>query len=176
MIGSGSSAHVVFTERQADGSWATSLEGWGHVGSAGIGSASESSTATPGGVWLLTSAFGTGANPGAGLSYRQITGQSCYISDVGDPAYNTWQERQVCAAPNEHMADYPTQYRLGLVIGYNQAGTPGAGSAFFVHVDNGAPTAGCVSVPGAMMTSLVARVRPGAVVVNVTSQAALATM
>lgn len=176
VVGSGSAAHVVLVERQADGSWSQSLEGWGHVGGAGIGHASESSSATPAGVWPLLSVFGTGPDPGAGLSYRQITPSSCYISDPGDPAYNTWQERPGCGAPNERMADYPVQYRAGLVIGYNQARTPGAGSAFFVHVDNGAPTAGCVSVPSAMMTSLVRLVRPGAVVANVTSVGALAAM
>ena len=37
-----------------------------------------------------------------------------------------------------------------MVIGYNTAPVrPGAGSAFFVHVDAGAPSQGCVEVPRA---------------------------
>ena len=175
-VGSGSSAHVVLVAKQANGTWATITQGWGHVGSAGIGTASESSTATPAGVWPLVSAFGSAGNPGSALPYRAITPSSCYISDSNDPAYNTWQERPGCANPNERMADYPVQYAYGMVMGYNQARTPGAGSAFFVHVDNGAPTAGCVSVPAEMMVTLLRTIQPGALIANVTSTAALANI
>ena len=176
VVGSGVSAHVVLVSEQSDGTWASTVEAWGHVGSGGVGSASEYSSATPAGVWPLTAAFGSAGNPGAALPYRAITSASCYISDVNDPQYNTWQERSSCPAPNEHMADYPTQYAYGLVMGYNQSGTPGAGSAFFVHVDNGAATAGCVSVPTWMMVSLLQSIRPGALIANVTSEAALANI
>jgi L,D-peptidoglycan transpeptidase YkuD (ErfK/YbiS/YcfS/YnhG family) len=154
---------VVLVSEQSDGTWASTVEAWGHVGSGGVGSASEYSSATPAGVWPLTAAFGSAGNPGSALPYRAITSASCYISDVNDPQYNTWQERSSCPAPNEHMADYPTQYAYGLVMGYNQSGTPGAGSAFFVHVDNGAATAGCVSVPTWMMVSLLQSIRPGGI-------------
>ena len=176
VVGSGVSAHVVLVSEQSDGTWASTVEAWGHVGSGGVGSASEYSSATPAGVWPLTAAFGSAGNPGAALPYRAITSASCYISDVNDPQYNTWQERSSCPAPNEHMADYPTQYAYGLVMGYNQSGTPGAGSAFFVHVDNGAATAGCVSVPAWMMVSLLQSIRPGALIANVTSESALANI
>ena len=176
VVGSGVSAHVVLVSEQSDGTWASTVEAWGHVGSGGVGSASEYSSATPAGVWPLTAAFGSAGNPGSALPYRAITSASCYISDVNDPQYNTWQERSSCPAPNEHMADYPTQYAYGLVMGYNQPGTPGAGSAFFVHVDNGAATAGCVSVPAWMMVSLLQSIRPGALIANVTSESALANI
>jgi L,D-peptidoglycan transpeptidase YkuD (ErfK/YbiS/YcfS/YnhG family) len=33
------------------------------------------------------------------------------------------------------------------VIGYNTARTPGLGSAIFLHVNIGMPTAGCVTLP-----------------------------
>ena len=38
-------------------------------------------------------------------------------------------------------------YDYGAVIAYNTARTPGLGSAIFLHVSTGAPTAGCVSLP-----------------------------
>lgn len=41
------------------------------------------------------------------------------------------------------------------MIGYNTAPVrPGAGSAFFVHVDAGAPSQGCVEVPRASEVAL----------------------
>jgi L,D-peptidoglycan transpeptidase YkuD (ErfK/YbiS/YcfS/YnhG family) len=42
-----------------------------------------------------------------------------------------------------------------VVIGYNTApARPGAGSAFFVHVDAGVPSQGCVEVPRASEVAL----------------------
>ena len=38
-------------------------------------------------------------------------------------------------------------YDYGAVIAYNTDRTPGLGSAIFLHVSVGAPTAGCVSLP-----------------------------
>lgn len=175
VIGSGSSASVHLFEKQPDGMWVDVVDTSGHVGAAGVGAASESSTATPRGSWPLTMAFGTGPNPGAGLPYRQADPQSCWISDVNDPQYNTWQERLSCPAPNEQLAAETVAYRYAIVIGYNTARVPGAGSAFFVHVDTGGPTAGCVSVPQEVMLTLMQRIHPGARIVNVTSPGELAS-
>ena len=38
-------------------------------------------------------------------------------------------------------------YDTGAVIAYNDARTPGLGSAIFLHVSSGRSTAGCVSLP-----------------------------
>lgn len=174
VVGSGSSADVHLFEKQPDGTWQDVLDTSGHVGSQGVGAASESSTATPKGSWPLTMAFGIDPNPGSQLSYRQVDADSCYISDITDPQYNTWQERENCASPNERMIDESVAYRYGMVIGYNQARTPGAGSAFFVHVDDGEPTVGCVSVPQPVMVALLERIHSGARIVNVNSESELA--
>jgi len=40
-------------------------------------------------------------------------------------------------------------YDYGAVIAYNRARTPGLGSAVFLHVGTGGPTAGRVSLPAA---------------------------
>jgi L,D-peptidoglycan transpeptidase YkuD (ErfK/YbiS/YcfS/YnhG family) len=40
------------------------------------------------------------------------------------------------------------------VIAYNAARTPGLGSAIFLHVSTGGPTAGCVSVTQDQLLSL----------------------
>ena len=49
-----------------------------------------------------------------------------------------------------------------MVIDYNRGGTPGAGSAFFLHVSNGAPTAGCVAIPAGSLEALLTWLDPGA--------------
>ena len=58
--------------------------------------------------------------------------------------------------PNEHLAAITPEYRYAVVIDYNTAApiVQGAGSAFFLHVANGAPTAGCVSIPQASLVSI----------------------
>ncbi len=50
------------------------------------------------------------------------------------------------------------------MIGYNEARTPGRGSAIFLHVDHGGGTAGCVSVPSSQLVSILRWERPGAVI------------
>ena len=42
-------------------------------------------------------------------------------------------------------------YTHGAVIAYNNARTPGLGSAIFLHVSTGGATAGCVALPAAQL-------------------------
>ena len=51
------------------------------------------------------------------------------------------------------------------MIGYNEAHTPGRGSAIFFHVSTGGPTAGCVSLPASALLEVMRWERPGAVIV-----------
>jgi L,D-peptidoglycan transpeptidase YkuD (ErfK/YbiS/YcfS/YnhG family) len=54
-------------------------------------------------------------------------------------------------------------YDHALVIDYNRwPAVPGAGSAFFLHVANGAPTAGCVAVDDADLTAIMRWLDPAA--------------
>jgi len=125
------------------------------VGKQGIGKASESSSHTPAGVWNLTEAFGIQANNGTGLPYRQVTTSDWWVSDVTSRYYNT---HYVCApgtcpfneAAGEDLGKVGTAYNHAVVIDYNRfPAVPGNGSAFFLHVSTGNPTAGCVSIPAA---------------------------
>ena len=61
-------------------------------------------------------------------------------------------------SPNEHLYYETPYYNYAVVIDYNTRNAPGGvhaggGSAFFLHVTDGAPTAGCVAIP---QTNLVA--------------------
>ena len=50
-----------------------------------------------------------------------------------------------------------------MVIDYNRwPAVSGAGSAFFLHVTNGAPTAGCVAIDRGSLTAIMRWLTPGA--------------
>jgi L,D-peptidoglycan transpeptidase YkuD (ErfK/YbiS/YcfS/YnhG family) len=139
-----------------------------HLGSAGMSShTNEGLSATPMGSFTLTEAFGRNANPGTSLPYRQTTPADWWISQSG-PLYNTLQH---CAGgcafmqgdPNEHLSEITPFYNYAVVIDYNRSPvTQGAGSAFFLHVTDGAPTAGCVAIPQDSLTVLMQWLTPAA--------------
>ncbi|NEK84372.1 hypothetical protein GCU60_01120 [Blastococcus saxobsidens] len=154
--------------------WERGPEGWrpvlgpmtARIGSAGIGRASETTTRTPAGTFSLTEAFGRAGNPGTALPYRLVDGDDWWVSDVRSPRYNHYAEcaRGTCdfdEAAAENLFDEP-MYPQAVVIDYNRGGTPGAGSAFFLHVSNGAPTAGCVAIDAGSLTALLRWLDPAA--------------
>ena len=136
------------------------------IGSAGVGRASESTTRTPAGVFTLTEAFGRQGDPGTALPYRVVDGDDWWVSDVASPRYNQYAQ---CApgtcdfdeAAGENLAAAGPVYDHAVVIDYNRGGTPGAGSAFFLHVTNGAPTAGCVAIDRGSLVALMRWLDPG---------------
>jgi L,D-peptidoglycan transpeptidase YkuD (ErfK/YbiS/YcfS/YnhG family)/uncharacterized protein YceK len=156
--------------------WQKSARGWtrygssvfAYVGSDGLSAhASESISATPIGSFNLTQAFGRQPNPGSGLPYRQTTPADWWISQPGS-LYNTLQHcSSGCAFtqgdPNEHLYYTTPYYRYAVVIDYNRYPVvQGAGSAFFLHVAAGAPTAGCVAIPEATLVNLLRWLTPAA--------------
>src|ERR1700710_1156589 len=65
--------------------------------------------------------------------------------------------------PNEHLYYETPYYNYAVVIDYNTAPvTQGAGSAFFLHVTDGGPTAGCVTIPQTTLVSIMGWLDPGA--------------
>lgn len=168
VVSSGTNAQVKFWEK-TNGNWKQVFSTSGKVGSQGVGSADEYHSRTPRGAYSLGFAFGT-SNPGTSLPFRQITNKSYWISNVNDSQYNSWQERSSSNKADEHMASYPTQYRYGVVINYNASRTKGAGSGFFLHCSNGAPTAGCVAISTSHMSTVLQKLHRGAYIVNVTSE------
>lgn len=172
VVGSGASAKVEYWYK-SNGQWKKSFTTNGFVGSQGIGSASEYVSRTPKGAYSLGFAFGT-SNPGTKKSFRQITKNSYWISNVNDSDYNTWQERKSSNKADEHLASYPTQYKYGMVINYNTNRTKGAGSAFFLHVSNGRPTAGCVAIPESRMVQLMKALNNNAYIIMVNSESEIA--
>lgn len=171
VVGTSGSNATLSTWQKSGSDW-TSVIGSvaAKVGSPGIsGSYGESSSATPAGVFAITGAFGRHADPGAGVSYFRIDNSDWWVSDVSSPDYNTHQRcvRGTCPfneSMSENLDEHGAVYDYGLVMGVNAQRTPGGGSAFFVHVTNGAPTAGCVAIPANTLMSILRWVRPGAVI------------
>ncbi|MGN6607199.1 MAG: hypothetical protein ACTHMS_09360 [Jatrophihabitans sp.] len=140
------------------------------VGSAGLSAhPSESVSATPEGSFTLTQAFGRDPDPGTALPYTQTTPDDWWISESG-PLYNTFQR---CASgcpftqgdPNEHLYFTTPFYDEAVVIDYNTRNSPtgvrqGAGSAFFLHVSVGEPTAGCVAIAQPALLEVLRWLRP----------------
>jgi L,D-peptidoglycan transpeptidase YkuD (ErfK/YbiS/YcfS/YnhG family) len=130
------------------------------VGSAGIGQASEGVSRTPAGVFGLSEAFGIQPNNGTRLPYRQVDTSDWWVSDVHSPAYNTHYRCAPGSCPfresaGENLGKAGAVYNHAVVIDYNRNPvTPGAGSAFFLHISNGGPTAGCVAIPAASLDAV----------------------
>jgi L,D-peptidoglycan transpeptidase YkuD (ErfK/YbiS/YcfS/YnhG family) len=156
--------------------WQKSGSGWArhgaaipaHVGSQGLTThSSESLSATPIGSFTLTQAFGALGNPGTQLPYLRTDSADWWISQPG-PLYNTHQHcASGCAfaqgSPNEHLVYETPYYNYAVVIDVNMHPTvQGAGSAFFLHVTDGNPTDGCVSIPQADLVAIMQWLTPAA--------------
>lgn len=137
-----------------------------YVGEDGVGHASEEVSRTPAGTFTLTEAFGTEADPGSRLPYRRVGLADWWVSDVESRKYNTWQH---CAPGGSCGFSQAKSEQLGaidlydhaIVIDYNRAPiVRGAGSAFFLHVTEYAPTQGCISIPESSLERILRWLRP----------------
>lgn len=153
---------VVTLWEKTDNGWVEIYQAEGFVGKEGVGPADEYHSYSPQGLFKLNFAFGI-SNPGTQLEFRQITDNSYWISNVDDPDYNTWQEREYSSSVDEHLIDSLSgAYQYGIVIDYNSACIPENGSAFFFHCNIWEPTEGCVTVPREDMESFMQLIKPGA--------------
>ena len=93
---------------------------------------------------------------------RPIRPGEIWCEDPGDAFYNQ-RVRRPGAVSEEHLRRPDPLYDLILVLDWNAAGTPGRGSAIFVHRRRrpGAPTAGCLALSARDLRRLAERTRPG---------------
>lgn len=143
--------------------WERTVVGWKKVlgtwtarnGSKGWQSAAsrrEGAGTTPVGRYGFDGGFGLAANPGYALGWFTVTPYDYWTSDPSRWDYNTHQRGPAdpSEAPwssAEHLIDHPVAYRYAAVIDFNSPATGPYGSAIFLHVGTGGPTAGCVSLP-----------------------------
>ncbi len=163
---SGSDAQLYTYQKNAEGVWESKFEAVSaHVGRNGVSADKvEGDKKTPAGLFRLGHAFGAEEAPETALEYRRITPDSYWVDDSGSKYYNQWVEGTADKDWNsaEHLADYPSQYALAVVIEYNTENTvKGAGSAIFLHCGSGA-TVGCVSVSHQDMLAILGWLKPDA--------------
>lgn len=128
----------------------------------------------PAGIFKIGGAYGYAAqiarNPK--LTYRRITPKDLWIEDQTSAYYNrhliidhtpkTNWEKKAQMRQGDHA------HSLKLYIGHNDAilggrPVPGLGSAIFFHIWRGGgskPTAGCTTMPEAMLKQMIARIDP----------------
>jgi L,D-peptidoglycan transpeptidase YkuD (ErfK/YbiS/YcfS/YnhG family) len=133
---------------------------WGpataYVGELGVGATRDNVARTPAGVFNLTQAFGNRPNNGTKLPYFQANRADWWNGEDNSPAYNTHVHQAASPGPgSENLYDAGFVYSHAVVINYNMHPVvKGAGSAFFLHVSNGQPTAGCVSIGSAHLDDI----------------------
>jgi len=148
--------------RQVFGPWEADI---GYAGSAPPGQKHEGDGRTPSGSFGFDFFFGVLGDPGVQFPYRPVTGRNIvWDDDPSSPLYNQWVDTDVAnaGASPEPMDDTPA-YDFGAVIAYNMSPTvPGAGSAIFLHVSDGAATVGCVSLPTSELLAVLRWLSPAA--------------
>ena len=153
---SSTTATLTAWQRGSDGIWRTVIGPVGAmVGGAGIGHASEGSDHTPAGTLALTQAFGRQPNPGTRMPYFRTDALDWWDENPSSPTYNLHvRQSNSPGGASENLYYSGSVYDYVVNMDYNMARVPGAGSAFFLHVTDGQPTAGCVAVPEADMVAI----------------------
>ena len=166
-------AYISMHQKNDDGTWTQILSTPGFVGKNGLcadADHQEGCGQTPAGVYRFNKAFGIAPDPGCAIPYVQVD-ENIYWSGDPDRQYNQMVDlREVSDLvmdDSEHIVDYEYQYQYCLNISFNEDGTPGRGSAIFLHCFGPQKpwTGGCVSVPENIMKLVMRQVRPDCVVV-----------
>lgn len=142
----------------------------GFIGKEGLGKTKEGDSKTPVGVFHFTKAFGIAPDPNCKIPYTQVD-ENIYWSGDANYKYNQWVDireySQLNKADSEHIIDYDPAYTYCLNISYNENGTPGKGSAIFLHCFRAERpyTGGCVALPREKMFFVMQNVKPDCVVI-----------
>lgn len=149
-------AWVSLHEKQSDGSWHMVMTTPGFIGKNGLGKTMEGDARTPTGVFHFNRAFGIADDPGCAIPYVKVDEDSYWSGDPREGyRYNELVSLRELpgldleSGDSEHIIDFPYHYQYCLNISYNEDGTPGLGSAIFLHCLAPAKpfTGGCVSIP-----------------------------
>ena len=166
-------ATVSMHQRAEDGSWQQILSTPGFVGKNGLcldADHVEGCGQTPVGVYHFNKAFGIAPDPGCAIPYIQVD-EDTYWS--GDPDYHYNEMVDIKDYPelamddSEHIVHYEYEYQYCLNISFNEDGTPGRGSAIFLHCLGPVKpyTGGCVAIPENIMKLVMQSVTEDCVVV-----------
>ena len=166
-------ATVSMHEKNAEGNWQQILSTPGYVGKNGLcldQDHVEGCGQTPVGVYHFNKAFGIAADPGCAIPYIQVDDDTYWSGDPNQ-RYNEMVDIKdypdLLMDDSEHIVDYEYQYQYCLNISFNEDGTPGRGSAIFLHCLGPVKpyTGGCVAIPENIMKLVMQNVREDCVVV-----------
>jgi len=149
-----------------NGRWRRVFGPWivwiGRNGLARPGAKREGDGRTPSGTFGFGFFFGVDPNPGVRFPYRRIHESDVWDDDPASPRYNEWvDDRYADPGAGPEPMDV-SAYDYGAVIAYNTARTPGLGSAIFLHINIGTPTAGCVTLPESELLKVLRWLNPAA--------------
>jgi L,D-peptidoglycan transpeptidase YkuD (ErfK/YbiS/YcfS/YnhG family) len=108
---------------------------------------------TPEGLYAIgPTMYGTDADPGTQFPYHQLVCGDWWDEDPTSPTYNTFQHVACGTTPpfagnSEALWTEGNAYPSMAVIDFNTPPSGAFGSGIFLHVNTGAPTQGCVSLP-----------------------------
>ena len=148
------------------GRWRRVLGPWvawvGRNGMAPPGAKREGDGRTPSGTFGFGFFFGVDPDPGVRFAYRRVDASDFWDDDPASPLYNEWvDDRDANPGAGPEPMDV-SAYDFGAVIAYNTARTPGLGSAIFLHISIGMPTAGCVTLPVGELLKILRWLNPAA--------------
>lgn len=165
-------AWVSMHEKDADGNWRILMTTPGFLGKEGLEKTKEGDAKTPIGTFHFNAAFGIAKDPGCAIPYKQVD-KNIYWSGDDRPGMKYNQMVDIREMPDlniedsEHIIDYDPHYTYAMNISYNEDGTPGLGSAIFLHCFGPYKpyTGGCVAIPVENMRFVMQNVRPDCVIV-----------
>ena len=168
-------AMVSMHEKTADGRWKQILSTPALIGRDGMCVAQEHSEGcvkTPIGTYHFTRAFGIAEDPGCAIPYTQVDDNAYWSGDFrAGMHYNELVDIRefpdLDMKYSEHITQCGHAYRYCLNISFNEEGTPGRGSAIFLHCTSprGTYTEGCVAIPENIMKQVLQNVREDCTVV-----------
>ena len=170
-----STATVSMHQKDEDGSWKQILTTPAFVGLNGLcldEDHKEGCAQTPIGVYHFNKAFGINEDPGCAIPYVQVDEDTYWSGDDREGMhYNEMVDIKdfpdLDLENSEHIMDYEYQYQYCLNISFNEEGTPGRGSAIFLHCFGPLKpySGGCVAVPENIMQQIMQNVTEDCVVV-----------
>ncbi len=168
-------AWVSMHEKDNSGNWKMIMTSPGFVGQNGVCADEdhvEGCSQTPLGTYHFTDAFGIADDPGCKIPYTKVTDDLYWSGDQNEGMHynemvNIKDYPNLDKDASEHIIEYTYPYQYCLNISFNEEGTPGRGSAIFLHCfgDRRPYTGGCVSVPINQMYFIMTHVSPDCVVV-----------
>ncbi len=152
--------------RRVGGQWHRVFGPWvawiGRNGMAPPGAKREGDGRTPSGTFGFGFFFGVDPDPGVRFPYRRVDAFDVWDDDPSSPLYNEWVDDRDANPGADPEPMEVSAYDYGAVIAYNTARTPGLGSAIFLHINIGTPTAGCVTLPVGELLEILRWLNPAA--------------